>query len=244
MRRASEPVRRLCLGILLAIVPAVGVSPATVSSRHLSTRRHRASASVKRAHSRPSAHRSRNRRLSSPSFVLASTRIPKQHFAAVSAGFPLPPFPSQDEQRIPRQISRKTAALQGIVRDPATRGIVGAMIAFTNRSTGMTRTLTTNADGVFRLTDLVPGIYLLLVQSDGYESLTRDDMQLDAGDVLTVELTLSPSAMSIASASRLPRMPELGPATPAATASVAVVPYRELRRRPDVEPGLEIVTPE
>ena len=81
------------------------------------------------------------------------------------------------------------------------------MIAFTNRSTGMTRTLTTNADGVFRLTDLVPGIYLLLVQSDGYESLTRDDMRLDAGDVLTVELTLSPSAMSTASASRLPRMP-------------------------------------
>ena len=45
-----------------------------------------------------------------------------------------PRFHPQDEQRIPRQIPRKTAALQGIVRDSATRGIVGALIAITNRA--------------------------------------------------------------------------------------------------------------
>ena len=80
----------------------------------------------------------------------------------------------------------------------------------------MTRTVTTDADGVFRWNDLAPGIYLLLVQSDGFESLTRDDVQLGAGDVATLELTLSPSAMSSAAASRLPRMAELGPPAPAA----------------------------
>ena len=130
MRRASEPIRRLCLGFLLALVPAVAALPANVSARHASARRRHAAASAKRAHSRPSAHRSRSRRLSRPSYVLASARIPSRHFAAVSTGFPLPAFPPQDEQRIPRQTSRKTAALQGIVRDPATRGIVGAMIAY------------------------------------------------------------------------------------------------------------------
>jgi hypothetical protein len=118
------------------------------------------------------------------------------------------------------------------------------MIALTNRATGMTRTVTTDAGGVFRWTDLAPGTYLLLVQSDGFDSLTRDDMRLDAGDVVTVELTLSPSAMSKAPASRLPRMPELGPPAPAAVSTVTAATYRELRRRPDAEPGRETATPE
>jgi len=244
MRRASEPIRRLCLGFLLALVPAAAAFPANVPVRHASARRHHEIGSANRAQSRHVARRSRSRRLSRPSFVLASARIPTRHFATVSTGLPLPAFPPQDEQRIPRQIPRKTAALQGIVRDPATRGIVGALIALTNRATGMTRTVITNADGVFRWTDLAPGTYLLLVQSDGFESLTRDNLRLDASDVVTVELTLSPSPIPAAPVSRLPRMPELGPPAPAATATVASVPYRELRRRPDAGPGQEIVRPE
>jgi len=244
MRRASEPIRGLCLGFLLALAPAVSALPANVPARHASARRRHAAVSAKHVPSRRIAHRSRSRRLSRPSYVLASARIPIRHFAAVATGSPLPAFPPQDEQRIPRQAPRKTAALQGIVRDPATRGIVGALIAVTNRATGMTRTVTTNADGVFRWTNLAPGTYLLLVQSDGFENLTRDDLRLGASDVLTVELTLSPSAISVAPVSRLPRMPELGPPAPAATVTVSVAPYREMRRRPDSEPGQEIVTPE
>lgn len=130
------------------------------------------------------------------------------------------------------------------MRDAAARGIVGALVALTNRATGMTRTLLTNADGVFRWTDLAPGTYLLLVQSDGFESLTRDDVRLDRGDVVTVELTLSPSAISATPVSRLPRMPELGPPASGTLATAAAASYRELRRRPDAQPGQEIVTTE
>jgi hypothetical protein len=198
---------------------------------------------------RPRARRPRSLRSAGPSYVLASARIPSRHFAAASADFPLPAFPApsnseQDEQRIPRQIPGKTAALQGIVRDAAARGIVGALVALTNRATGMTRTLLTNADGVFRWTDLAPGTYLLLVQSDGFESLTRDDVRLDRGDVVTVELTLSPSAISATPVSRLPRMPELGPPASGTLVTAAAASYRELRRRPDAQPGQEIVTTE
>jgi carboxypeptidase family protein len=176
--------------------------------------------------------------------MLATIRIPDRHFAITSAGLPPQAFPQQDEQRIPRQSSRKTAALQGIVRDAAARGIPGALIALTNRATGLTRTVSTNADGVFRWPDLQPGIYLLLAQSDGFGSLARDNLNLDAGDVVTLELTLSQSAISAAPASRLPRMPELGPPAPAATTAASAAPYRELRRRPDSETELAAVTPE
>jgi Carboxypeptidase regulatory-like domain len=152
----------------------------------------------------------------------------------------------QETQRIPRQTSRKTAALQGIVRDASTHGIAGATIALTNRATGTTRTISADAEGVFRFTDLAPGTYLLLAESGGFEKMTRDNLRLDAGDVVTIELTLAPSTIAAAPASRLPRLPELGPPPPAveAAASATAASYREFRRRPDAQPGQEIVTPE
>jgi hypothetical protein len=37
----------------------------------------------------------------------------------------------------------------------------------------------------------------------------RDDLRIDASEVVTVELTLFPSAISVAPVYRLPRLPEL-----------------------------------
>jgi hypothetical protein len=150
----------------------------------------------------------------------------------------------QDEQRIPRQAPRKTAAVQGTVGNSTSRGVVGSVIALTNRATGVTLTVSANADGVFRFPELAPGTYLLLVQTDGFENMTRDDIHLNAGDVVTIELTLTPSATAAARASRLPRRPELGPPAPAIESGAPVASYRELRRRPDAEPGQELVAPD
>ena len=121
---------------------------------------------------------------------------------------------------------------------------MGALVALTNRVSGMTRTISADADGVFRLTDLAPGPYVLLVQSGGFEKITRDDLQLNAGDVATLELTLAPLSAPLALASRLPRMPELGPPSLEIKTGAKVASYYELRRRPDAEPGQEIPAPE
>jgi carboxypeptidase family protein len=139
----------------------------------------------------------------------------------------------------------RTSSLQGIVTDSASRAVIGAVVAVTNRATGFTRTLSTNADGVFRWTDLAPGTYLLSVQAEGFEKQTRDGLRLDAGDALTLELalTLSPVAAS-APTSRLPRMPELGAALPPMMTAGTAAPYGGLRRRPDEEAGQENITPE
>ncbi len=118
------------------------------------------------------------------------------------------------------------------------------MVALTNRATGLTRTVSANADGVFRMTDIAPGIYLLLVQGDGFVSATRDNLRLNAGDVVTIEITLARSTAAAAPASRLPRLPGLGPPDLSAPPETAVASYRELRRRPDAQPGQEIVSPE
>lgn len=134
--------------------------------------------------------------------------------------------------------------MEGTEGDSTSRGVVGAVIALTNRATGVTLTVSANADGVFRFPELAPGTYLLLVQTDGFEKMTRDDIQLNSGDVVTIDLTLEPSATAAARASRLPRRPELGPPAPAIESGPAVASYRELRRRPDAAPGQELVVPD
>ncbi|HLW44312.1 MAG TPA: carboxypeptidase-like regulatory domain-containing protein, partial [Candidatus Acidoferrales bacterium] len=131
-----------------------------------------------------------------------------------------------------------------MIHDAAGHAVVGALVALTNRVSGMTRTISADADGVFRLTDLAPGSYLLLVQSDGFEKITRDDLQLDAGDVATLELTLAPLSTPQALASRLPRMPELGPPSPEIETGANVASYYQLRRRPDADPAQEVPAPE
>ena len=244
MRGASKTIRWACLDLLLVWLSIGGALPATASRRHSPTRDQVTAIAARGSHPRAYRHRSRSRRAGSPSYLLASARIPNQLNAGASPLVPQSTLPIQDEQRIPRQASRQTAALQGIIRDTSTRGVVGARIALTNRATGATRTISADADGVFRFTELAPGSYLLLVQIDGFENMTRDDLLLNAGDVVTIELTLAPSPTAVARPSRLPRMVELGPPAPAIESGTGMGSYRELRRRSYAKPGEELAVPE
>ena len=180
-----------------------------------------------------------------PAYVLASARIPVWRFADVRETALQGSQGAQSEQRIPRQLPAKAAALQGVVTDAGSRAIIGAVVAITDRPTGFTRTLSTDAGGVFRWTDLAPGTYLLSVQAEGYEKPTRDDLLLNAGDAVTLELTLSllPTAASTP-ASRLPRMPELGEALAGTASASTSAPNSELHRRPDEEAQPVGVMPE
>jgi len=244
MHSASDLSRRICPRLLLACALIVSVLPSAASVRGGPARNRHAAILARRKQVRAKARRSHSRPTAKSSFARASARIPPLHSAIPLPAYPPRLFSSQDEQRLPRQSPRRSAALQGIVRDAATRGIPGTLIALTNRGTGATRTISADADGVFRFTDLVPGTYLLLAQSDGFVKMTRDDLRLDAGDVVTVELTLAPSAIAAASASRLPRMPELGPRSIASEPGPSSPSYRQLRRRPDAEPGQKLAAPE
>jgi Carboxypeptidase regulatory-like domain len=244
MHNASEILRKLCQSLLLACALLTIAQPMASSVRSGAARKRHGEIMLRRNRVRARAHPSHSRREVKRSFTHTSVRNPAYVTAIPASAFPPQSLPPQLAQRIPRQSQIKTAALQGIVRDASARGIAGALIAFTNRATGVTRTISADAEGVFRLTDLAPGTYLLLAQSDGFEPMVRDNIRLDAADVVTVELTLVPSQRPATTASRLPRLPELGPETLAADTGTSAPSYRELRRRADAEPGQAIVAPE
>lgn len=148
-----------------------------------------------------------------------------------------PNLSSQQARRLPRQSFPTTAAVQGVVRGAAALGIVGATATLTSEASGAARTISANGNGVFRFLDLPPGAYSLWIEGEGYENLVRADLLLNAGDVVTLELTLTPTSAPPAFASRLPRLPELGPPSPPTAPIITAASYRALRRRSDAESG-------
>ena len=141
-------------------------------------------------------------------------------------------------QRIPRQQALTTAALDGVVREAIspteTRPVAGAQMTLRHLQTGQIVRGICSAEGVFRILSLVPGHYELRVEADGYAPFWIPDLPLNANEVTALEISLL-SANSAELRSRLPRLPELGPAL-LSSPSAAFGSYREFRHRLDSDP--------
>jgi Carboxypeptidase regulatory-like domain len=143
--------------------------------------------------------------------------------------------------RIPRQQAPNTTALDGVVRSniPAAGStqapIPGANIAIRNLQTGQSFRSVANAEGLFRIFPLPPGLYQLNVEAAGYTTFVLEDLALQPNEVVTLEISLA-AAGAAETTSRLPRLPELGPASPASVAA-ATGGYREFRHRLDSDPA-------
>ncbi|MDQ1406668.1 MAG: hypothetical protein QOG55_2297, partial [Acidobacteriaceae bacterium] len=141
--------------------------------------------------------------------------------------------------RIPRQQASDTAALDGVVRSSTATGgsnpVPGAQLTLRNLQTGQQFTSVANGEGLFRIFPLPPGHYELNVEATGAASFVLHDLALQPDEVVTLEISLAPTGTT-ESASRLPRLPELGPA-PAPNPSATAGTYRELRHRLDSDPA-------
>ena len=141
------------------------------------------------------------------------------------------------QNRLPRQTASATGAVEGMVIDTRGRAVLGARVTLRNRATGNTVETTVDADGVFRLPDLTAGTYDLQTEAEGFTPLDHG-LQVAAGEVVVLDLTMAAMSAPTGASSRLPRGPEMGAPSPAAPpVEKTIVPYRELRERPDAEPG-------
>ena len=141
--------------------------------------------------------------------------------------------------RIPRQQAQTTAAVDGLVRDTsasgATRPVPSALLTLRYVPSGQIFNAVTSAEGVFRIFPLPPGNYELRVEAKDYAPFILPDLALKPNEVLTLEISLVTVA-AIEARSRLPRLPELGPAL-SAEAQPSFGTYRELRHRLDSDPA-------
>jgi hypothetical protein len=149
--------------------------------------------------------------------------------------------------RIPRQQAQNTTALDGVVRDagfPNTMiPVPVAILTLRNIDSGQLFAGTTSGEGIFRLFPLPPGRYQLRVEARDYAPFVLSDLTLQANEVLTLEISMVTVA-AVEARSRLPRLPELGPALPV-EAGTSFGTYREFRHRLDSDPAyIENISPD
>lgn len=94
------------------------------------------------------------------------------------------------------QASLGTATLSGTVRDSSGLPVPKAAIAVTNVERGDTRQTETNDSGSYALPNLATGVYRLEAQKAGFDSKRVTGLQLQVGQVATVDVTLQPGTLS------------------------------------------------
>src|SRR6185437_3685870 len=75
--------------------------------------------------------------------------------------------------------SQTTASIQGTVTDQSGAAVVGAKVTVKNQAQGIERTTQTNATGAYEVPALLPGIYSVQVQMDGFETQLAKNLVLE-----------------------------------------------------------------
>jgi len=97
----------------------------------------------------------------------------------------------------PLEAQTSTGQIDVSVLDPTGAVIPNARITITGAETGnITRTLTTNAEGIATAPLLKPDAYDITVTAAGFNQLVRNGVVLHVGDIVNLRLTLEPGGTS------------------------------------------------
>src|SRR5262245_42954548 len=86
-----------------------------------------------------------------------------------------------------------TATIEGAVKDPQNALIPGAKVTVKNIDTGLTREITTDDSGIYRIAALPPGTYQISAGGKGFAENKYGAVTLTVGQKLNVDLTLRAS---------------------------------------------------
>ena len=89
-----------------------------------------------------------------------------------------------------------TATLYGVVRDSSGAAVPGALITVQNQGTGLSRDVTSEANGEFALTALPTGRYTLKIELQGFKTYTNDSLELGAGQTVRQTFTIEVGQLS------------------------------------------------
>lgn len=133
---------------------------------------------------------------------------------------------AQQNQRLTRP-STQSSAVEGEVRDSSSRPVGGAKVTLQASSGAAPLQAVTTADGIFRFKDVTPGAYRLMVEKSGFETFTREQVQIAAAEIATMEIKLvAPAAPA---ATERPPQPPGGPQIPQQPAPI-LPSYRAIQQ--------------
>ncbi|MGH9938343.1 MAG: carboxypeptidase-like regulatory domain-containing protein, partial [Blastocatellia bacterium] len=83
-----------------------------------------------------------------------------------------------------------TATIEGVVTDPQSAVVPGAKVSIKNVDTGLTREITTDSSGIYRITTLPPGTYQVSASGQGFAENKYGAVTLTVGQKLNLDLAL------------------------------------------------------
>jgi hypothetical protein len=89
-----------------------------------------------------------------------------------------------------------TGAISGVVSDPSNRVVVNAEVLAVNEATHVSRSVTTTAEGVFRVPLLPPGAYVVTVKMPGFAVNTSHSIQVIVSRTASLNVTLAIAGVS------------------------------------------------
>ena len=92
--------------------------------------------------------------------------------------------------------AQSTAGVNGVVKDTSGSAVPGAEVKATNSGTGAARTVTTNADGSFVITNLPIGPYQIEVSKEGFAKAVQAGVVLEVNSNPTLDIALKVGTVS------------------------------------------------
>jgi hypothetical protein len=83
------------------------------------------------------------------------------------------------------------SAVQGRVLDEQGGALPGVIVVVTHQESGIFRQVTSNDDGSYFVTGLVPGTYRITAELSGFRKYERSDVLLQIGNTASLEITLA-----------------------------------------------------
>jgi hypothetical protein len=97
---------------------------------------------------------------------------------------------------LPAYPQGNTGRILGRVTDQSGGYVSGASVTVTNVAQGTSRTLVTDSSGAYVFISLLPGTYTVKVEAKGFKAFERQNLLLEVGKDMTVDVTLQAGAIT------------------------------------------------
>lgn len=98
--------------------------------------------------------------------------------------------------RLPVRAQQFSGTIRGAIFDSAGAVVSAAQVSIVNLQTNDTHDTETSDDGAYVIPQLKPGLYRVTVKKSGFRTATVNEIKLDVGQIRTVDVTLSPGAVT------------------------------------------------
>src|ERR1051326_7972216 len=84
-----------------------------------------------------------------------------------------------------------TGNIRGTVTDPNDQAIAGATVTAKNQGTGIETKATTSDSGLYQISNLIPGLYTITVETTGFSKKATKDVNVPIGTTINVPVQLA-----------------------------------------------------